>query len=158
MGEYVARLDTIGLEDVVEVGGKGANLGELIRAGFKVPHGFSVRVSGYDSFLEVNGLLEPIREVASGIDYSNIADVDEKTSRIRAMFESAEILDDIKTEITEALRLRGMINAEIKSSLKVRIITSSLLFYLNSHLFQVNDFVRLGETSCLNMNEVHTRS
>lgn len=34
------------------VGGKGANLGELVRGGFPVPEGFCVTTASYQAFLE----------------------------------------------------------------------------------------------------------
>src|SRR5690606_18373735 len=39
---YVLRLADLGARDVGSAGGKGANLGELTRAGFPVPPGFVV--------------------------------------------------------------------------------------------------------------------
>lgn len=43
----VVPLAGVGRRDVVTAGGKGAHLGELIRAGFPVPSGFVVTTSGY---------------------------------------------------------------------------------------------------------------
>lgn len=37
MTAVIAWFDTLGTADVATVGGKGANLGELCRAGFRVP-------------------------------------------------------------------------------------------------------------------------
>ena len=42
------------------VGVKGANLGELIRAGFPVPPGFSLTTAAYRRFVEVAGLDEVV--------------------------------------------------------------------------------------------------
>ena len=39
-------------EDLPLVGGKGANLGEMTRAGFPVPGGFCVTTTGFQHFLE----------------------------------------------------------------------------------------------------------
>ena len=38
----VTRLHAVGRDDLELAGGKGANLGELMRAGFPVPEGFIV--------------------------------------------------------------------------------------------------------------------
>ncbi len=43
--------DTISNTDLSKVGGKGANLGELTRAGFNVPSGFCVTTSAFSRFL-----------------------------------------------------------------------------------------------------------
>lgn len=47
MGRAVAVLGAVGAEDLAEVGGKGANLGELVRGGFPVPAGFVVGSGAY---------------------------------------------------------------------------------------------------------------
>ncbi len=46
-GRLVVDLDEVGAADVAEVGGKAANLGELRRAGFRVPPGFVVTSAAY---------------------------------------------------------------------------------------------------------------
>ena len=46
-GRLVVDLDEVGASDVAEVGGKAANLGELRRAGFRVPPGFVVTSAAY---------------------------------------------------------------------------------------------------------------
>jgi phosphoenolpyruvate synthase/pyruvate phosphate dikinase len=42
--------------DIPLVGGKGANLGEMTRAGFPVPNGFAVTVESYEIFLKKNDI------------------------------------------------------------------------------------------------------
>ena len=46
-GRLVVPLSTLGAHDLPIAGGKGANLGELIRAGFPVPDGFVVTTEAY---------------------------------------------------------------------------------------------------------------
>ena len=48
MGEpWVLPLDQVGRDDLSRAGGKGANLGELLRAGFRVPDGFVVTTAAF---------------------------------------------------------------------------------------------------------------
>jgi len=56
---YTLFFDEISKKDLPIVGGKGANLGELTRAGFPVPHGFCVTTEAYQSFIEYNGIENP---------------------------------------------------------------------------------------------------
>ena len=49
--DLVRPLDSFTSDDVAIAGGKGANLGELIGAGFDVPAGFVVTTSGYDAYV-----------------------------------------------------------------------------------------------------------
>lgn len=44
---YAVSLTAVGADDLELAGGKGANLGELVRAGFPVPHGFVVTTDAY---------------------------------------------------------------------------------------------------------------
>jgi len=44
----IVWLDQVGAGDLALVGGKGANLGELVRAGFEVPNGFVVTTQAYE--------------------------------------------------------------------------------------------------------------
>ena len=50
------RLRDLRRSDITIAGGKGANLGELIRAGFRVPRGFCVTTTAYDAFVAHNHL------------------------------------------------------------------------------------------------------
>ncbi|MBC2717072.1 MAG: hypothetical protein HF978_17345 [Desulfobacteraceae bacterium] len=102
MGKYVAFTSEFGLDLIAEVGGKGANLGELTRAGFRTPPAFSVKIQGFDSFLEANNLNDPISEIALSIDYKQMSDVEQKTAQIRKMISSAVLPEDIAAEIRDA--------------------------------------------------------
>src|SRR6266404_705023 len=46
-----------------QVGGKGANLGEMTQAKFPVPNGFAITVASYDLFLEKNNLKQKIDDI-----------------------------------------------------------------------------------------------
>ena len=56
----VVSLEAVGRADVALAGGKGANLGELMRAGIPVPPGFVVSAAAYRGFLRAQGLEEAI--------------------------------------------------------------------------------------------------
>ena len=53
---FIAPLEQLGREDLDWAGGKGANLGELVKAEFPVPKGFVVTTDAYDYMLEKTGL------------------------------------------------------------------------------------------------------
>lgn len=50
--KFLVNLNDIGKEDVSSVGGKGASLGELAKAGFPVPSGFVVITEAFKNFRE----------------------------------------------------------------------------------------------------------
>lgn len=61
----VVSLNKIDRSDLGLVGGKNASLGEMIRhlkrRGIAVPGGFATTADAYRLFMELNGLIEPIR-------------------------------------------------------------------------------------------------
>ncbi|MCM1330107.1 MAG: phosphoenolpyruvate synthase, partial [Ruminococcus sp.] len=52
----IRKFNEIGKNDVMTAGGKGANLGEMTRAGLNVPPGFVVTAEAYRSFLAENNI------------------------------------------------------------------------------------------------------
>ncbi len=63
---YVISLDELGKHNVNVSGGKGANLGELIKIGISVPNGFVVTTSSFDKFIQMYNLGNRIQEIVVG--------------------------------------------------------------------------------------------
>ena len=69
----VVWFEDVGKDDISQVGGKGANLGEMTRAGIPVPPGFIVTAQSYFYFLEKSKLTtaklaDKIRNLLSSLD------------------------------------------------------------------------------------------
>jgi pyruvate, water dikinase len=64
----VAWLDELSRDDVATAGGKGANLGELVRAGLPVPPAFVVTAPAYLSAMEAAGSRQSLRDLATHVD------------------------------------------------------------------------------------------
>ena len=67
-------------EDVIKVGGKGANLGEMLSAGINVPKGFVITADAYKEFLRINSLNELLKDelTKAGRDHAKLLKVAEK--------------------------------------------------------------------------------
>jgi pyruvate, water dikinase len=79
----------IGRDDVPSAGGKGASLGELLRAGIRVPDGFVVTTAAFRQAVEhltVQG--EPIADRAAAIDPD---DAEAAAAELRAVVECAPL-------------------------------------------------------------------
>ncbi|MST32833.1 phosphoenolpyruvate synthase, partial [Acidimicrobiaceae bacterium USS-CC1] len=63
---YVAWFRDLGKSDTAVAGGKGANLGELARAGFPVPDGFVVTAEAYLTTMDASGVRAELRAAAAG--------------------------------------------------------------------------------------------
>jgi len=68
------------------VGGKGASLARLARAGFRVPPGFHVTTSAYLDFIGRRGLRAPVQAAMSAVDVSDAATFDAAAARIGDLF------------------------------------------------------------------------
>src|SRR5690606_9812329 len=62
-GSTIVWFDALGAADVAAVGGKGANLGELTRAGLPVPPGFVVIAAGFLAGMDAAGVRDELRHV-----------------------------------------------------------------------------------------------
>jgi pyruvate,water dikinase len=69
----VRSFDDLSRADVPFAGGKGANLGELTRAGLPVPPGFVVGAPAYAGFCDESGLRERIAAVLRDVDVDDTA-------------------------------------------------------------------------------------
>jgi hypothetical protein len=81
----VLALDDPGAEPGV-VGGKGASLARLARAGFRVPPGFHVTTGAYLDFMARSGLREPVLAAMAAVDASDAATFDAAAVRIGELF------------------------------------------------------------------------
>jgi pyruvate, water dikinase len=94
--------DEVGLADRPTVGGKGANLGELVRAGIAVPPGFVVAT---DSFREFLAALDPdhgLRHNLQGFDAQDTSGIAAAGAEMRAQIENAPLPPAIEQAICHA--------------------------------------------------------
>jgi rifampicin phosphotransferase len=84
-GSLVLALDDPGAVPAV-VGGKGASLGRLARAGVRVPAGFDVTTAAYLDFLD-GGLREELLAAVSAVDASDPDTFEVAAGRIGELFE-----------------------------------------------------------------------
>ncbi|WP_028923523.1 PEP/pyruvate-binding domain-containing protein [Pseudonocardia acaciae] len=105
MNGYTRRLDEIGADDIPLAGGKAANLGELRRAGFPVPHGFVITTDAYRRFVAAAGIGDRILELAGSDGPADSAELDRASERIRALFAAHEMPAEIAAAAGAAYRL-----------------------------------------------------
>src|SRR5215203_3140195 len=99
----VLHFRDVGIGDVPTVGGKGASLGELLRAGIRVPPGFAVTTAAFRQTVEhltVHG--EPIPVRVAALDPTDADGLAAATAEIRAVLESAPPPDDVAEAVAAA--------------------------------------------------------
>jgi pyruvate,water dikinase len=105
----IASLADVDRTDIANVGGKGANLGELTRAGFPVPLGFVITADAYLDAMTHGGVRA---ELASLFDEAR-ARVDDPAAftdvaaRLRSLVRKAGIPDRLAEEVTRAYEALG---------------------------------------------------
>jgi pyruvate,water dikinase len=99
---YIKDFDQLGRSDLDEAGGKGANLGELARAGFPVPPGFVLTTAAYQDFVNANGIAGRILELAALPTGAPNDDYDAAAGQIRALFAESTMPEEIGGELRAA--------------------------------------------------------
>jgi rifampicin phosphotransferase len=103
----VGSLTDFEATDVALAGGKGANLGELIRARFPVPAGFIITTAAYAALLEETGL---------GTRLAGLLQAGAEGSRIREAFASVQMPRALRDTILAAYREHGGGAVAVRSS------------------------------------------
>ncbi len=87
MSEYVIGFESLGMDDVMRVGGKNASLGEMISglaaAGVQVPGGFATTAHAFRDFLKQDRLDERINGLLSHLDVDDVKALTEAGRTIR---------------------------------------------------------------------------
>lgn len=99
---YIKWFNEIGKDDIAQVGGKGANLGELTSMGLPVPPGFCVTAGAYDEFINYSELDEIVRILVSSLDVEDVEALTDVSKEVRDKINSSEIKPEIEEEIKRA--------------------------------------------------------
>jgi rifampicin phosphotransferase len=101
---FLKQFDELGRGDIDRAGGKGANLGELTRAGLPVPPGFVIVTDAYRAYVAEHQLAEKIAALAAPTD--DPAGYESASEQIRALFVD-EVSDDLRAQVAEAYATLG---------------------------------------------------
>jgi phosphohistidine swiveling domain-containing protein len=104
---HAVPLDTLRGTDLAIAGGKGANLGELVRAGYPVPAGFVVPTAAYVAAVRSNGLGDLIARCLTGSDGAGA---------VRDAFARSLLPDSVRVAITQAYAELGGGPVAVRSS------------------------------------------
>ncbi len=101
---FIKQFDQVGRDDIDQAGGKGANLGELTRAGLPVPPGFVIVTGAYREYVAEHQLADKIAALAA--PGGDPAGYESASEQIRALF-AAEVSDAVRAEIADAYAALG---------------------------------------------------
>src|SRR3989339_1467 len=103
MSKFIKFFNELGIQDVPQVGGKNASLGEmyckLTGKGVLIPNGFATTAYAYNYFLEKSGLKQEIRDILKTLDTKNVTNLMKHGDLVRKAIIRAEFPEDLAEEI-----------------------------------------------------------
>jgi len=104
--KLVMWFDEIELDDIPQVGGKNASLGEMRREltakGVSIPDGFAVTAYAYRYLLDSAGIKDEIEDVLSDLDTHDIQNLSERGEKVRSLIYNAPLPDDLRKAIVDS--------------------------------------------------------
>jgi len=100
--KYVLWFYEIDKDDIPTVGGKGANLGEMTKAGFPVPGGFVVTSSAYVHMIEVNNLEDKIKAMLKDLNVEDATALNRASHQVIELIEKSPFPKDIEEQVFKA--------------------------------------------------------
>ncbi len=103
MYRYLKFFEELSINDIPQVGGKNASLGEMYHhlrpRGVNLPNGVATTADAYRYFLEQAGLSQQISERLIGLDVNNVHDLSVRGAAIRELIVNARLPHDFEEEI-----------------------------------------------------------
>jgi pyruvate, water dikinase len=99
---HIAWFEDIGLSDRGEVGGKGASLGELTRAGISVPSGYVVRTAGFERFLAALERQAPVRAAVAALGHDDLEAITACSRTLRRRIEESALPRELLADLAAA--------------------------------------------------------
>ncbi|MDO8647910.1 MAG: phosphoenolpyruvate synthase [Candidatus Diapherotrites archaeon] len=100
--QTIAWFRELGRDSIPIAGGKGANLGEMFRAGFPVPAGFVVTAQAYFEFINSTGIKAEIVKKIDAIDVEKTRDLEDTSSAIRELIINTPMSQKLKDDIRKS--------------------------------------------------------
>ena len=113
---HILWFNQIDKEDVSLVGGKGANLGEITKAGFNVPVGFVVTSHAYYDFIRENNLSIKIKHLLSSANFDDSKSLEQVSKHIKNVINKGTLSKDLVNEILSAYKKLGEPLVAVRSS------------------------------------------
>tara|TARA_Y100000294_G_scaffold153927_1_gene153203 strand:- start:170 stop:1240 length:1071 start_codon:yes stop_codon:yes gene_type:complete len=83
--EHIIDFKSVDKNSLSLVGGKNASLGEMIKAGIRVPHGFAVTTGSYLNFITATEIMDNIFGALVHLDAEDIKALDKASEKIRSL-------------------------------------------------------------------------
>lgn len=120
--KFILWFEELNKNDIPLVGGKNANLGEMLNAQIPVPPGFAITAYAYNYFITKTAIAEKIYEIIKETvkDVNNPAEYQEASRKIRELIESTKMPKEIEKEIQNAYKTLGQKTKQTNTFVAVR--------------------------------------
>lgn len=117
---WIIPYSYISQELIAKVGGKNANLGEMLtKLGLPIPRGFAITVDAFHFFMETNDLKNEVNKILMETDFQDSKSIEEASETIQSRIISASIHPELAEAILEAYdRLADSIGSRINVALR----------------------------------------
>jgi pyruvate,water dikinase len=112
----VRAIADVGLADVGEVGGKGANLGELTRCGLPVPPGFVITAASFLRALDADGRRDELAAQTMLAPKMSAEELERFGEQAQSVVRDAGVPDDVAAEIRQAFAAHDLERVAVRSS------------------------------------------
>lgn len=124
VNHHIVWFEEVDKHDVNLVGGKGANLGEMVHADLPIPYGFIVTAHAYFYFLNDAQIGTKIKNLLASLDYNNPHQLSQIAADIRKIILNAKMPDFLAEKIIEyydhlTLKEEKYLNKKVKLLSKV---------------------------------------
>jgi pyruvate,water dikinase len=113
---HLRRIDDLSLADTATVGGKAANLGELIAAGFLVPAGFVITAPAYLTAMDTAGVRRELTDTFGSLDASDPDALAAASASLTGLVAGADLPDALAADIEVAYGALGGGPVAVRSS------------------------------------------
>lgn len=112
----IKELKEIDKRDISFAGGKGANLGELLKINIPVPAGFVVAAQAFEKFLAENNINVEIKAMWDKINIRDIKSLEENSEIVRTLIIKTEMPKQVAKEILDAFKALNTKYVAVRSS------------------------------------------
>lgn len=106
MENFIKKFSETGIDDIAEVGGKNASLGEMFShltgKGLLIPNGFAITASAYRYFISNNNLGDELAGLMKDLDRVNYSNLGDTGAKARKLIMEGHMPSDLAFAITDA--------------------------------------------------------
>jgi pyruvate,water dikinase len=97
--KYVRWLEEVTKDDIPIAGGKGANMGEMIRIGLPVPSGFVITTAAFERLIQFHSVSDKIKMMLEVLNVEDTNMLMSTSKKIKELIISLDFPNEIKSEI-----------------------------------------------------------